>query len=312
MLKVTEEVFGQFIDLGYKAMCDYIKVGRFDTCGLFVDKLKGTIRIISPFFYVEVNDLRFEMEVPNEFYNVYANEWTKSPYEVNIADVVNNRHQNYKFIGKTEYYANNIINILKTDMDRVIDGSSRYIFVQGTLPDGAAIVTFKEKNGDLYFEIPGFDKEFIIDEKSEIPKSDIKPGVTYACYTEETSRSVYLDVICKFGKTRSGMYSSEIFYDASCLPLLDELKIVDPKLTECSNMLDIAPDTHMPPIHVGSMILYDLLKMFLICRNSKFQLHFQEKINSDIMMESTSDDANDPHISVFLAPYDYYKNVQIG
>lgn len=312
MLKVTEEVFGEFIELGYKAMCDYIKVGRFDTCGLFVDKLKGTIRIISPFFYVEINDLQFEMEVPDEFYNVYTKDWMKSPYKAKIEDVVNNRQQNYKFVGKTSYYANNILNILNQDMDRVIDGTSRYIFVQGTLPNGSAIVTFKDNGGKLFYEIPNFPKEFVIDDKSEIPEKDIKPGVTYICYMEETQNRVYLNVVSKFGKTRSGMYSSDIYYDSSCLPLLDELKIIDPKFMECSNTLDIAPCTHMPPIHLGSMIFYDLLKIFLICKNSKFNLHFQEKINEDIMMESESSDKGDPHISIFLAPYDYYRNIHIG
>lgn len=311
---INDKNFGEIIATTLRAASEYHKVLRFDTCGIAFDKEKGTIRIISFCFYVEISNVKIELDIPKDqpFYNILLKKWTSIPYSRPIEYYVEKKHSTYKFVGKTEYYANNILNIIKKEEEAVLDLRARFIFVQGFLPQGCAAVTFKGTKGNPVFELKGSNKNFVVSPNSTIPKEFIEPGVTYACALNDNG-NVELDVICKFGKTRSGLHTSEIMYDSKCLPRLSNLEIIHPELTSCSNTLDsIDGAGTMPPIHVGAMVLYDLLKIFILCKNSKFNLHFQEEINKDIWMESIPVDDTDARVSVFLAPYDYYKNIQRG
>lgn len=311
---INNENFGFIISTALRAAGEYHKSARYDTCGLAFDKERGTIRIISLYFYVEISNLKIEIDVPADkpFYNVVTKSWTSIPYMKPIEYYVNKKQETYKFIGKTEYYANNILNIIGKEKEKVLDLRARYIFVQGFLPEGGAAITFSEQDGKPVFALKGVDKKFLIARNSIIPEEYVKPGVTYACLLEDRGDCFEINVVSKFGKSRSGMYVSEVMYDAKCLPRLNSLEIIHPELTECSNVLDKPEDISMPPIHVGAMILYDLLKLFIVCKSSKFNLHFQKEINADIWMESIPVDNEDPKVSVFLSTYDYYKNIQRG
>lgn len=311
---INENNFGQVIATALRAAGEYHKSARYDTCGLVFDKENGTIRIISLYFYVEITNLKIEIDVPKDkpFYNVMSRSWTTVPYLKPIEYYVNKKHETYNFIGKTEYYANNILNIINKEKEKVLDLRARYVFVQGFLPQDGAAITFREENGKPVFSLKGVNKEFVIAKNSTIPEEYVKPGVTYACLLADRGDYIELNVISKFGKSRSGMYVSEVMYDSKCLPRLNSLEIIHPELTECSNVLLKPDEISMPPIHVGAMILYDLLKLFMLCKSSKFSLHFQEEINKDIWMESIPVDDDDARVSVFLSTYDYYKNIQRG
>ena len=312
---INEKNFGEFIAAALRAASEYHKVLRYDTCGVIFDKEKGTAKLISFCFYVEMENLKIELDIPENkpFYNVFLRQWTSMPYSKPIEYHVERRQSTYKFIGKTEYYANNILNIIQKEEEAVLDLRARFVFVQGFLPQGCAAVVFKGEKGNPTFELRGVNKRFVVSENSTIPKEFVEPGTAYACALNDTGSVVELDVLCKFGKTRSGLHVSEIMYDSKCLPRLNNLEIIHPDLTCCSNVLDtVEGSSSMPPIHVGAMVLYDLLKLFLMCKSSKFNLHFQENINSDIWIESIPQDEDDMKLSIFLTPYDYYKNIQRG
>lgn len=312
---INEKNFGEFIAVALRAASEYHKVLRYNTCGIMFNKKEGTAKVISNYFYVEMSNLKIEIDIPEDkpFYNVFLKQWTSMPFSKPIEYHVEKAQAKYKFIGKTEYYANNILNIIKKEEEAVLDLRARFVFVQGFLPQGCAAVVFKGEKGNPVFELKGVDKRFVVSQNSTIPKEFVEPGIAYACALNDMGSVVELDVLCKFGKTRSGLYVSEIMYDSKCLPRLNNLEIIHPELTCCSNTLDTVEGlSTMPPIHVGAMILYDLLKFFLLCKSSKFNLHFQENINSDIWMESIPVDEEDMHLSIFLTPYDYYKNIQRG
>lgn len=312
---INEKNFGEFVAAALRAASEYHKVLRYDTCGIIFDKKKGMAKLISFCFYVEMENLRIELDIPEDkpFYNVLLRQWTSIPYNKPIEYHVEKRQSTYKFIGKTEYYANNILNIIKKEENAVLDLKARFVFVMGNLPQGCAAVMFQGEKGNPVFQLKGVNKKFVVSENSTIPREFVEPGIAYACALDDCGDTVYLDVLCKFGKTRSGLHVSEIMYDSNCLPRLNNLEIIHPELTCCSNVLDtVAGSSAMPPIHLGAMVLYDLLKLFLMCKSSKFNLHFQENINSDIWIESIPVDEEDMKLSIFLAPYDYYKNIQRG
>lgn len=312
---INEKNFGEFVAVSMRAASEYHKLFRYDTCGITFNKEQGTARIVSRYFYIEMSNLKIELDIPRDkpFYNILLKQWTSLPFSKPIEYHVERRHSTYKFIGRTEYYANNILNIIKKEEESVLDMRARFVFVQGFLPQGCAAIVFKGEKGNPVFELKGTNKRFIVSQHSTIPREFIEPGIAYACALNDCGDTVELDVLCKFGKTRAGLHVSEIMYDSKCLPRLNNLEIIHPDLTCCSNSLETVEGTStMHPIHVGAMILYDVLKLFLLCKSSKFYLHFQEEINDDIWIESIPVDDEDMKLSIFLCPYDYYKNIQRG
>jgi len=312
---INNENFGEVVAKMLRAASEYHKAERFDTCGIIFDKDDNSLKLISVWFFVRVTNVKIEIDIPRgkPFYNVLGKVWTEIPYEKPVEYYMEKRAESYNFVGRTEYYANNILNIINKETEKVLDLRARYVFVQGFLPQGCAAITFKEENGKPVFKAPKIPKKFVIDENSAIPEKFVQPGITYACTLNDCGDTVTLDVITKFGKTRSGMFVSEVKYDSKCLPRLNNLEIIHPELTVCSNILETSDEEiNMPPIHLGAMLLYDLLKILLICKTSKFNLHYQEKINDDIWIESVPEDYDDAKVSIFFPPYDYYKNIQRG
>ena len=200
---INEKNFGEFIAAALRAASEYHKVLRYDTCGVIFDKEKGTAKLISFCFYVEMENLKIELDIPanKPFYNVFLRQWTSMPYSKPIEYHVERRQSTYKFIGKTEYYANNILNIIQKEEEAVLDLRARFVFVQGFLPQGCAAVVFKGEKGNPTFELRGVNKRFVVSENSTIPKEFVEPGTAYACALNDTGSVVELDVLCKFTKS---------------------------------------------------------------------------------------------------------------
>ena len=312
---INEKNFGEVVAKMLRAASEYHKAERFDTCGIVFDKEDNALRLISIWFFVRITNVKIEIDIPKgkPFYNVLTKQWTEIPYTKPLEYYQSKKEETYNFVGRTEYYATNILNIINKETDKVLDLRARYIFVQGFLPKGCAAITFKAENGKPVFKAPKIPKNFVIGKHSTIPEEFVQPGITYTCALNDCGDIIELDVITKFGKTRSGMYVSEIKYDSKCLPRLNNLEIIHPDLTVCSNVQESAKEElSMPPIHLGAMILYDLLKILLVCKTSKFNLHYQEEINKEVLIESIPIDDDDARVAIFLSPYDYYKNIQRG
>lgn len=315
---INERNFGEVVAKLLRVASEYPKIERYDTCGITFNKKERCLKIINSFAFVRVDNVDIEINISEDkpFYNVLTKEWTRNPYPADPDFFMSKRAETYNFVGKTEYYGTNILNILNKDIDKVLQGRARYVFVQGYLPQGCAIITFKDENGRPVFRHPKLDKEFVISENSTIPEEFINVGTSYICALDQCGDRINLDVLAKFGKTRSGMFVSEVKYDAKCLPRLNNLEIVHPDLTCCSNVLE--PEEQgkelisMPPIHVGAVLLYDLLKVLLLCKSTRFTLHYQEEVNKDIFIESMPVDDDDVKVQIFFPPLDIHKTIQRG
>lgn len=315
MMKINKDNFDEVISICLRAATEYQKVNFNASKGIIFDKGNHRIQMISPFFYIEILDVEIDLDIPKDkpFFNILFGEWGPVPLPRPIDDQVKEMIESCKFIGSTQYYASNIINIISKEMDPVMKQKARYVFNQGYLPEGTAAVTFKDENGKPVFKLGNSPKKFVIAGDSKIPEEFVVPGITYACKPTESGGVVELDVIKKFGKTSSGLYVSTKFYDSSCLPLLNEGSLIHPELTECSNVLDAIDEAiTMPPVHVNALMLYDCLKTFLLCESTKFNMHFQEKLSTPIWLDGIKSKETDPKINIYIAPHNYHARIQIG
>lgn len=315
---INNDNFGEVISKLLRFCSEYPKVKNLESCGIIFNKEERTLKAINPFAFLRVDNVDIEINYPKDrpFYNVLLRDWTSIPFSAPVDSFMEARARDYNFVGKTVYYASNILKILNKDIEKVIDNRARYVFVQGYLPDGCAIITFKNENGKLVYKHPKISKEFIVSENSSIPEEFLEEDTPYIAALNMENNNIFLDILSKFGKTRSGMYVSEIRYDAKCLPRLNNLEIVHPDLTTCSNVLE--PEVEggefisMPPIHVGAVLLHDILKAFLLCKSTKFILHYQEEVNKDLFLESVPVDDNDAKVRVYFPPLNIHKTIQRG
>lgn len=314
MMVVNNENFGKVLDSCLRLASEFQKVNHNSARGILFDKEHGRIQIISIFFYAEISDVRIDLDIPagKPFFNTMFNEWIEPPFPKDINGDVRAMIESCKFVGMTQYYASNIINIISKDIEAVTDLKARYVFNHGCLPEGSAAVKFREENGKPVFKLANSPKRFEIADNSHIPADKVVPGVTYACRPREVNGIVELDVLKKFGKTSSGMFVSTTYYDSNCLPLLNDGSIIHPELTECSNVFEACDDIKMPPIHVSAILLYDALKLMLLNKTTKFNLHFQEKINTFVRLESVRTCDTDAAINIYLAPLDLSARIQRG
>lgn len=315
MMVVNNENFGKVLEACLRLASEFQKVNHNAARGILFDKTNGKIQIISVFFYAEISDVKIELDIPagKPFFNTMFNEWIEPPFPKPIDGDVKAMIDSCKFVGMTQYYGSNIINIISRDIEAVMDLKARYVFSHGYLPENTAAVKFRDEDGKPVFRLANSSKKFVIAKDSVIPESNVVPGITYACRPRQSGDVVELDVLKKFGKTSSGMFVSDVYYDSSCLPMLNDGSIIHPDLAECSNIFEACDDEiKMPPIHVSAVLLYDALKLMLLNKSSKFNLHFQEKINTFIRLESVKTCDTDADINIYLAPLDLSARIQRG
>lgn len=310
MYTLSNSNMDEFMAKVFPAASSYSEVKLSENSkGILFDKQENKVIIGSPFFGVEIGNIDIQIDVPpvTPFFDVVEKKWTK-PNDIaldlqnNFKDIISNAN----FIGYTSYYANNIINMLSKQVKPLAEFKCRYIFNQGYIPEGCMCVTFKMIGGDPIFELRGTNLKFVISDYSRIPKDKIQEG-TYICAIDNQGDTVVLDVLSKYGKTRSGLNISEIYFDGSKLEAVNGMMEIPPELMVCSNVLEVREFNNdgeplsMPPIHLGALLLYDLLHLFTLCRTGKFNLYFKEKTDEPVFLESQSQHPDDPKINIYMS-----------
>lgn len=314
---INNENFYEVIDILLRTATVYSPSQDFSFSGILFNKERRSVSVRQVYFLLDIEnvDIQIDIDPSKPFFNVALRTWMSAPPKMDMNILRKDLIETNKFIGKTEYYANNILNNIKKEEEMVLKRKTRYIFVNGFMPQGHAAVTFSfDANGRPFYSNSRIPKKFVIDSESTIPQECLAPGVTYTCSVEDMGDgTIRIDPVTKFGKTRSGLLISPELFDPVIMPKLDSLEIIHPELMECSNTLDMVEGFNaMPPIHTSTILLYDLLKTFMLCKSSKFELHFQERINSLIMLTNKPQDDKDPLITIYLAVRDYYGGIQEG
>lgn len=319
MYVVNNENFEDVVDMLKGLSSSYHSATVERVKGIIFLKDENMIKIVNHFSVTEIENVDIQVKVPpmKPFWDIISDEWEEIPHKSplpNIKDLV----EKAEFIGRTEYNNKNILIIMNKEYDKVSDLKTRYVFSQGFLPEGCMCAQFKIINGEPIFEIPNFPKKFVVSENSSIPKEYLKEKIIYQCGLDDQGDVVVLDVISKFGKTKSGLITTDIAFDCKSLPSVNSFFGIHPELMTCSNMLDINKDENdepltMPPIHVPGKFLYDIMFVFNLCKNGFFYIHFQERnLNSNekdrfILLESSSKDKDEPKIRVILTPIQLYE-----
>lgn len=308
MLKVTQENFDKIVEDLYSAATTHSSAGYYSSKGIIFNKPENRILVCNPVFMIDIRDVEIDIPVNpmTSFFDLVDGVWKEIPFKIDPFKYLEDSVNKCRFIGKTAYYGKNIMKIINLEMKKSIDQKTRYIFTHGFLADNCMCATFNLVGGEPVFEIQGFPKKFRISEHSMIPKEHVKEE-TYACSFEDLGDVIELNVITKHGKTRSGLIVSENYFDGRALAPINGFMDVHPELMTCSNVLEIAKDDRgepltMPPIHLSSITLYDCLQAFKICKESYFYLHFQEKVNQPIMLESASVHPDDPKVFIVTSP----------
>lgn len=315
-MKINEQNFGEVLSRLAKAAGGYgtmLNDTYEDRC-IHFDKQNKRLSIINPFFCIQLENVQIDLNIDdtNCFYNVITRSWGPCPRnKIKYQEMIDGVKRNLKFIGRTEFYANNLINVMEKEKEFVNTHQARYIFVHGFLPEGAAPVIFKDEGYPVSHLKNG--KRILVDNSSDIPKEAVRPGDAYAVkVVGKSGNDILVNVLCRFGKTRSGLLvSADKPYTSKYLPLLSNLEIIHPELTECSNFLDIQQGYTMPPIHLEALYLYNILITMMLCKSSKFSLFFQEKINEPIYIESQPQDEDDVLVTAVLGVLDQTVNANM-
>lgn len=280
------------------------------------DKKNRMLEAISPFYILTVEnvDIDLPIEEPNIYYNVMFQKWQPCPTDKEKTEAkIKEIFTGMDFIGKTLFYANNILNLMDIKREYVDSEQTRYVFVNGFLPsEDCAPMTFNIVNG-VPERVMKNGIKFIVSENSEIPREYVKSGDTYAVRpVGKEGNNIVVDVLCRFGRMRSGLVVSTRPYTSDKLALVNKLEIVHPELTECTNDLSLKPGfSAMPPIHFGGKLLYDVLKVFTLAKSSKVELHFQEGISTLTLLTNVEQDKDDVKITCILAPLDLNARVSM-
>lgn len=313
-MKLNNETFKNLKDYALRAMSEYHSPGKLLFYGAFCDKQKRTIFMLSPYFAVEIENVDMDEFVSDEkpFYNSALDEFTSYPYEAPI-EVIMSEMGEFNPIGHTTYSATDIIRIMDKAKKEVFNRTSRYVFAQGFLPEGTAPIKFRAgQDGRPFFSMPNANKEFIISEYSTIPEQYIIPERSYACRLNDVGSHYTIDVVEMFGKTKSGLVISEECFDPANLDSINSFEGLYSELMVCSNTLEIADGAVMPPIHLGSLLFYDILKIFMSCKNPVFNLVFQEAVNSRVILENVPEGEDDIAIRVHVATLNQEYGFQRG
>lgn len=323
-MKLTEQKFNEVLSYLLRSSTEYHNPGKYNFYGIVFDKEKRAALVITPVFVIEVNNIDMGNFVPDDkpFFNCIFKEFTELKYPVNpeleklakegkesittrkIIDELLAEMGEFNFVGKTVYSITNILDIMQRAKKEVmIDESTRYVFSQGFLPpDTAAIKFSKGTDGKPFFSLKGVDKEFKVSQYSTVPFDIIEAGETYACAVNDMESYFSLDVITKFGKTRSGLIISDGIFEKENIPKINNFEGVPVDLMTCSNVLDMQPNQIMSPIHIDGLILYDVMRVFLMCKNPLVELHFQKSSDDFLMFSSIPVDDDDVYIRAYMGP----------
>lgn len=312
-MKLTAEKFEEIRDYTFRLMSEHHSPTALAFYGAYFDVEKDLILMLTPAFVAEIHNVDSKEFINKEkpFYNAAWNEFMSVPYNRPIESFFK-EIGDFHAIGHTTYSATDIINILKRHEKYVLDGVARYVFVQGFLPEGCAPIKFKNVNGKPFFGLPNNPTEFTIDEDSVIPERYIEFDKSYACEVINKDSGYSLNVLELFGKTRSGLIISEKNWRPEYLEKANRLEGLYSDQMICSNILEIAEGEVMPPIHMTPIMLYDVLKIFMLCKNPIFNLVFQKEVNSHVRLESVPQDDDDLFIRVHFHVKDQSYGIQRG
>lgn len=281
----------------------------YDNRVVLFDKKNRRIESVSPFYIMAIDnvDIDLPIEEPKNCYNVMLQKWQEMPERIDIAKKNNKVKEEFdklKLIGRTSFYANNIMKVMDMQRKYVDADQARYIFVHGFLPDETCAPMTFNIEGEKPIRRMRSGKAFIVSEGSPIPPEAIKAGDTYAVKpVGKDGNNIIVDVLCRFGKSRSGLLVSPRPFTSDKLALANRLEIIHPELTECSNFLELKEGyKQMPPIHFKAKLLYNILKVFNLAESSKVILNFQEQIASPALLVNEPQSKDDIEITFLVAP----------
>ena len=308
---INKENFGFVISKMVRLVGEYGAMDQtcYDNRIICFDKTNRKMEMISPCYIMilENVDIDLPIEEPNNCYNVMLQRWQQMPERIDVAkknNKVREEFEKLKLIGRTSFYANNIMKVMDLQKRYVDSEQARYIFVHGFLPDETcAPMTFVIENGKPIRRMKS-GKAFVVNGNSPIPEEAIKAGDTYAVKpVGKDGSNIIVDVLCRFGKTRSGLLVSPRLFTSDKLALANKLEIIHPELTECSNFLELEEGySQMPPIHFKAKLLYNVLKVFNLAQSSKVIMNFQEEIASPVLLTNEPQGKDDIIITCLLAP----------
>lgn len=299
-MELTKQKFEELINLTKRSAVEYHNPKYYQYYGVTFDKTKNTIILMAATHVIEISNIKInDISEDKPFFNCMFNEFTPMPFQ--IAPLLEEMGP-MNFIGRVQYPAPNLFDILLKAEKEVIENKTRMVFVQGFVQKGTAPAKLSLIDGAIGLNLKS--GVLRVHPKSHLQADTLIPGETYMCAIISEGDEKYLDVISKFGKARAGLLITDGVFDPAWIPSINALEKIDAALTTSSNKVDIMPNEIIPPIHIDGAILYDTLKVFAFIQNPMIEMHFQRESAAPVMFQNNPQNDDEPQIKVFIAPLD--------
>lgn len=262
---------------------------------------ENSILAASGFFMIEIENTGFEQKPEGNFFSYVENKFGEFAYPLTEAQLRERAAAQCKFVGKVMLPVTNIINRLDEIDKHTSLKKCRVVVSPGYLESGELTLKFVQEGGEWLFKHPSLPEPVRIAKTSPIQQDGIRGGVVYRCaITETTETSLKVNVIEPYGKMRLGvLYSPQGFVPTNIEDINRMTGIIPPDMIICTNMVDPDP-VPAPPIHLDGSMMFDLLKVFLLCSDT-VELHLPDDPNKPVMFTNIPKDEKDLRIRIIVA-----------
>jgi len=264
---------------------------------------EGKAYVVSGLFCICVEGFK-GLDPEGEFFSFFESKYIKRPYRITMEEILGTIND-FNFVGQVTFPITNLINRLDT-LDDNKKKKARVVITQTIKEEDDILVKFAFNGQQLEFKPNGI-KPFRIANNSLIPGQFVKPGVSYRCKEVEeleTGDAYYMNVIEPYGKVRAGVIYSEAGFIPTNMDMIHRLIGVPQESILCTNICQPEENLRMPPIHLSAIMLYDLLKVFLVTNSKLIEMHFGDDPNKHVMFKNIKENPDDLQVTIYVATLD--------
>ena len=264
---------------------------------------EGKAYVVSGHFCICVEGFK-GITPEGEFFSFFENKYISRPYRITMEEIIGTIND-FEFIGQATFPITNLMNRIDV-FDDEKKKKSRVVITPTIKEHDDVLLKFSFNGQNLEYKPAGV-KPLRVAQNSMIPEQFVRPGVSYRCKEVEdleTSEAYYMNVIEPYGRVRAGVIYSEAGFIPNNMDAIHRLVGVPQEAILCTNICQPEDNLIMPPIHLSAIMLYDLLKIFLVTNNPLIEMHFGDDPNKHVMFKNIKQKEDDLQVTIYMATLD--------
>jgi hypothetical protein len=266
-----------------------------------VTLVDNSIIVASGFFTIEISNIKLDEKPETNFFSYFEEKFSEYAYPLNVPQIHEKVSSQCEFVGKITLPVTNIINRLMEIDKHTSLKKCRIVVSPGYLESGELTLKFVQNGGHWEFKHQALPKPIHLSKDSVIKEDGIRPDVVYRCVAVgETADCLEVNAVEPYGKMRLGvLYSPNGFVPTNIEDVNRMTGIIPPDMIICTNVAE-PEQIPAPPIHLDGSMMFDLLKVFLLCAD-KVEMHLPNDPNKPVMFTNVMKSEDDLMIRIVAA-----------